>query len=35
MIRQQEHAAKRKPVVQFLSKNYTEPISLKEVAQSR
>ena len=32
MIRQQERAARLKPVLEFLSKNYTDPISLKEAA---
>ena len=32
MIRQQERAAKLKPVLEFLSKNYTDPISLREAA---
>ena len=32
MIRQQERAAKLKAVLEFLSKNYTDPISLKEAA---
>ena len=32
MIRQQERAAKLKPVLEFVSKNYTDPISLKEAA---